>query len=98
MSAPFKAGVTELLYDSNTRADVAAADGTRWVETHSEAFSLLPTGTVVIINVVDGAYETGEDFVEAQQNFDKRFGTSAFGVLGWVHRIRDRTFIGGGLG
>jgi hypothetical protein len=88
--------LTELdLEQARARSKFAAEQGKIWVSRKQSEFSELPKGTVVIIDIVTGAYVTGKTYLEASPSFGQRFGRSA---LGFVHRIGEHTFIGGGLG
>ncbi len=88
--------MTELdLEQARARTAFTAEQGQIWVKRKETELEALPTGTVVIIDIATGDYVTGKNFLEANPIFDQRFGSSA---LGFVHRVRDRTFIGGGIG
>jgi hypothetical protein len=69
--------------------------GLQWVERKRAELEALPTGTVVVIDIETGEYVTGKTGLEAHPLFKQRFGAAA---RGFVHRVRDRTFIGGGIG
>jgi len=73
----------------------AAEQGQLWIARKSAEIEALPTGTVVIIDVATGEYVTGKTWLEANPIFDERFGSN---TLGFVHRVRSPTFIGGGIG
>ena len=69
--------------------------GRIWVEKKRAELDALPTGTVVVIEVETGDYVTGKTGLEAHHRFSERFGEPA---PGFVYRVRDMTFIGGGIG
>jgi hypothetical protein len=71
------------------------AKGLRWVEQKHAELEALPTSTVVVIDIKSGEYVTAKTWLEAHPLFEQRFGV---GTPGFVHRVRDRTFIGGGIG
>lgn len=77
------------------RASALAEKGEAWAEQKRDEFEALPRGTVVLIDVRTGDYTTGKTWLEARAAFDARFGND---VAGYVHRVRDRTFVGGGIG
>ena len=79
----------------SARSDFVCQQGLGWVEKKQAELEALPTGTVVVIDIKTGEYVTGKTGLEAHPLFEQRFGKSAFG---FVHRVRDRTFIGGGIG
>ncbi len=83
------------LDQARARSNFACEQGEIWVAKKKDHLDALPTGTVVLIDIVTGEYVTGKTFLEASPLFKQRFGPSA---LGFVHRVRDRTFIGGGIG
>ena len=60
-----------------------------------DEFEAMPSRTVVLIDVRTGQYTTGKTWLEARAEFDTRFGTE---IAGYVYRVRDRTFVGGGIG
>lgn len=64
-----------------------------WLEANKQIVDALPTGTVVMINIGTGEYETGPDHEAARLRFDRRFGAT---TIGHVHRVRMPTTIGGG--
>jgi hypothetical protein len=72
-----------------------AEQGLLWVEAKQAELDALPTGTVVVIEIATGNYVTGMAGLEAHTRFTERFGEAA---PGFVYRVRDITFIGGGLG
>jgi hypothetical protein len=55
----------------------------------------LPKGTVVLIDIATGNYVTAATWLAAHPIFAQRFGSSA---LGFVYRVGERSFIGGGIG
>ena len=73
----------------------AEQQGERWIAALADDFAKLPKGSVVIIKVDDGAYVYASGFIEAQQLFDQKFGKNQ--TIGWVHRIGESTFVGGGI-
>ena len=77
------------------RTKVAANQGSAWVRIKQAELDALPAGTVVVINAETGETVTGKAWLEAHHDFVARFGK---GVLGYVHRVGERTFIGGGIG
>jgi hypothetical protein len=83
------------LEQARARSEFTAEQGQIWVKRLQAELSVLPKGTVVIIDIATGQYVAAKTWLEADPIFDQRFGTSA---LGFVHRIGERTFIGGGLG
>lgn len=72
-----------------------AEQGDVWVRRKEAELEAMPQGTVVVIDVATGDYVTGRTWLEAHHLFVNRFGE---GTPGFVHRIRDRTFVGGGIG
>ena len=88
--------VTEIdLEQARARSWFTAEQGKIWISRKQAELDALPKGTVVIIDIATGEYVTGKTYLEAEPVFDGRFGTSA---LGFVHRVGERTFIGGGIG
>jgi hypothetical protein len=83
------------LEQARARSKFTAEQGQIWVSRKQAEFNALPKGTVVIIDIATGQYVTGKTYLEASPAFCQRFGKSA---LGFVHRIGEHTFIGGGLG
>lgn len=77
------------------RTAVLAEQGEAWVEQKRDEFEAMPSRTVVLIDVRTGQYTTGKTWLEARAEFDSRFGTE---IAGYVYRVRDRTFVGGGIG
>jgi hypothetical protein len=84
----------EDLEQARARSEFSASQGQIWVSRKRAELDALPKGTVVIIDIVTGGYVTGATYLNATPLFSERFGTSA---LGFVHRIGQRTFIGGGI-
>ena len=78
-----------------TRTAALAEQGEAWVEKNRDEFEAMPSRTVVLIDVRTGQYTTGKTWLEARAEFDTRFGTE---IAGYVYRVRDRTFVGGGIG
>jgi hypothetical protein len=83
------------LRQARARSAFTAEQGKIWVARKQALFDALPKGTVVIIDIATGGYVTGATYLDATPLFNQRFGSSA---LGFVHRIGERTFIGGGIG
>ena len=83
------------LEQARARSAFTAEQGRIWVSRKQTELDALPKGTVVIIDIATGEYVTGRTYLEADPVFDQRFGSSA---LGFVYRIGERTFIGGGIG
>ena len=81
--------------ERRARTAVLAEQGDAWVEKKRDEFEAMPSRTVVLIDVRTGQYTTGKTWLEARAEFDSRFGTQ---IAGYVHRVRDRTFVGGGIG
>lgn len=77
------------------RANMIAEEAKRWKERHAEAFSRLPEGTTVIIDVVSGEYVTGPTWHTARDVFEQRFGTGQ--TMSHSFTIGRPTFVGGGL-
>ena len=77
------------------RTKHAAERGGEWVRSKRAELDALPVGTVVVIDVATGEMVIGKTWLEAHHDFVERFGK---GTLGYVHRIGERTFIGGGIG
>ncbi len=80
---------------SRALSKFACEQGEIWVAKKKIELDALPTGTVVLIDIATGDYVAGKTFLEVNPLFTQRFGSSA---LGFVYRVRDRTFIGGGVG
>ena len=78
-----------------TRTATLAEQGEAWAEKKRDQFEAMPSRTVVLINVRTGLYTTGKTWLEARAEFDTQFGTE---IAGYVYRVRDRTFVGGGIG
>lgn len=55
----------------------------------------LPSRTVALIDGRTGEFTAGMTWLEARAEFDRRCGSD---VAGHVYRVRDRTFVGGGIG
>lgn len=83
------------LEQARARSKFTAEQGQIWISRKQAELDALPKGTVVIIDIATGEYVTGKTYLDAEPEFDKRFGSSA---LGFVHRIGERTFVGGGIG
>jgi hypothetical protein len=83
------------LDQARARSNFACEQGEIWVAKKKDELDVLPTGTVVLIDIVTGEYVAGKTFLEVKPAFKQRFGSSA---LGFVYRVRDRSFIGGGIG
>jgi hypothetical protein len=81
--------------DRRIRTAALAEQGEAWVEKKRDELEALPSRTVVLIDVRTGQYTTGKSWLEARAAFDSRFGSE---IAGYVHRVRDRTFVGGGIG
>ena len=77
------------------RTEALAEQGEAWVATKRAELEALPSRTVVLIDVRTGEYAIGRTWTEARAEFDARFGCE---IAGYVHRVRDRTFVGGGIG
>lgn len=82
------------LQQEHERTKLAAEQGAEWVQRKQAELDALPAGTVAVINVSTGDFVTGKSWPEAHELFVERFGK---GTLGYVHRIGERTFIGGGI-
>ena len=80
---------------ARARSALAVEQGVAWVKRMQPELDALPTGMVVVVNVLTGEWTAGKTWLEAHRAFAQRFGTS---IPGYVHRVRDRTFIGGGIG
>jgi hypothetical protein len=83
------------LEQARARSAFTAEQGMIWVTRKKAELDALPLGTVVVIDIATGEYVTGTSFLETNPAFNQRFGSSA---LGFVHRVGERTFIGGGIG
>jgi hypothetical protein len=83
------------LDQARARSKFACEQGEIWVEKKKAELDALPTSTVVLIDIATGDYVAGKSFLEVNPIFTQRFGSSA---LGFVYRVRDRSFIGGGIG
>jgi hypothetical protein len=83
------------LDQARARSAFTTEQGRIWVARKQAELDLLPRGTVVVIDIVSGDYVTGKTWLEANPIFDQRFGASA---LGYVYRVGERTFVGGGIG
>jgi len=81
--------------ETRARTEALAERGEAWVDKKRNELEALPDRTVVLIDVRTGEYTTGKTWFEARAEFDARFGPE---IAGYVHRVRDRTFIGGGIG
>jgi hypothetical protein len=84
----------EDLEQARARSAFSATQGQIWVSRKRAELDALPKGTVVIIDVATGNYVTGKTWLEGHPLFEQRFGKSA---LGFVHRVGERTFVGGGI-
>lgn len=73
----------------------ARAEGERWLTALEPELSKLTKGTVIVINVATGEYETGQNQHEALRAYHARFGFNQ--TIGWVHEIGREIFIGGGV-
>ena len=78
-----------------TRTATLAEQGEAWAEKKRDQFEAMPSRTVVLIDVRTDLYTTGKTWLEARAEFDTQFGTE---IAGYVYRVRDRTFVGGGIG
>ncbi len=83
------------LTQARARSAFTAEQGKIWVARKQTLLDALPKGTVVIIDIATGDFVTGATYLDANPLFSQRFGASA---LGFVYRIGERTFIGGGIG
>lgn len=81
--------------ERRARTAALAEQGEAWVEKKRDEFEAMPSRTVVLIDVRTGHYTTGKTWLEARAEFDIRFGAE---IAGYVYRVRDRTFVGGGIG
>ena len=77
------------------RAEFIGAEGGRWKATHAEAFSRLPEGTTVIIDIASGEYVTGKDWHEARDVFEQRFGKND--RFSHSFTVGRPLFVGGGI-
>jgi hypothetical protein len=84
-------------YDEQARARslFAAEQGEIWVAQKRAELDALPKSTVVVIDIASGNYVTGKTWLHAHAAFEQRFGSSA---LGYIYRVGERSFIGGGIG
>ena len=80
---------------AQARLDFVAAEGRRWQKVHAEAFAQLAPGTTVIIDIATGEYVSAEDWHEAEQAFEQRFGKIE--RLSYTFDVDRPLFIGGGL-
>lgn len=83
------------LDQARARSAFTCQQGELWVAKMQAELDALPKGTVVVIDIVTGEYVTGKTWLEAHPVFKQRFGASA---LGFVYRVGERTFVGGGIG
>ena len=83
------------LDQARARSAFTCEQGELWVGKMQAQLDALPKGTVVVIDIVTGEYVTGKTWLEAHPVFNQRFGASA---LGFVYRVGERTFVGGGIG
>jgi hypothetical protein len=74
----------------------AVEQGERWRQEKASELEALPVGTVVMINVVSGAYVTATTHIEAMDKFDQTFGKGV--TIDYTFEVGRSTFIGGGLG
>lgn len=77
------------------RAEWIGAEADRWKQHHAEAFARLPEGTTVIIDIVSGAYVTGDTWYSARDAFIQRFGPDK--TLSHSFTVGRPIFIGGGI-
>lgn len=68
--------------------------GRAWLEVNTALVDSLATGTVLLINLGTGEYETGSDRDTARRKFDARFGAT---TIGYHHRVRMPYTMGAGL-
>ena len=80
-------------HQSPTAAEICTR-GEEWRSAKLAAFSGLPAGTTVMIELESGAFVTGKTWLEAHDAFKHRFGPAAFGYTFTVDRP---LFIGGGI-
>ena len=80
---------------ARARSVFAAEQGEIWVAKKRSELDALPKGTVVVIDIATGKYVTGKTWLQAHPAFAQRFGPSA---LGYIYRVGERSFIGGGIG
>jgi hypothetical protein len=83
---------TEIRHD---RAEFAERQGEHWKNVHAEAFSKLPVGTTVIIDVVSGEYVTGQEWFKTLAAYEQKFGRGR--TISWTFEIGRPLFVGGGL-
>ena len=81
--------------ERRARSETLAMQGEAWVYKKWGELEALPSRTVVLIDVRTGEYVTGQTWLEARTAFDTRFGSE---IAGYVYRVRDRAFVGGGMG
>lgn len=74
----------------------AVQEGKRWRDEKASEFTVLPAGTVVMINVVNGSYVTAGNRLAAIDKFQQQFGNGT--TLAYSFEVDRPVFIGGGIG
>ena len=77
------------------RADFIGEEAERWKERHADVIARLPAGTTVIVDITSGEFVMGEDWHEARDAFERRFGGGEH--LSHSFTIDRPIFLGGGL-
>ena len=75
------------------RIDKIGHDAERWMAVHANAFSAMPLGTTVVIDIASGDYVASAGWHDAQELFDRRFGE---GAPSYTFTVGEPTFVGGG--
>ena len=83
--------------DQRLRSQTAFAvqEGKRWREEKATELAALPSGTVVVFNVINGQYVTAANRIDALKQFHQRFGEGV--TLAFSFEIDRPVFIGGGI-
>ena len=90
---------TRLQIDAQLWASDPAAIGMRamhFIVEHRPAFSGMPPGTVIVIDLATGDYITAPSRLQALDAFEARIGSGT--TIGWLHQIGGGIVVGGGLG
>lgn len=86
-STPLRGG-----YLGQSTLDDIGRKGDAWLAAHAELVASFPAGTVIMIEVASGNYETAKSYEAARTAFRSRFGPSA---PAHVHRVGMPIRVGG---
>ena len=94
MSTNAENELAELRARMKAQNEYAGERGEKWVKHYDEEFKRLPKGTIVVINCRTGEYVTAPTRLEADDEYERRFGKRK--DVGYMFEIGGITFVGGG--